>query len=190
MKLEIIGLIGVIGSGKTYLSNTYKNEGYKELSYAESSKELLWEILEWKPVSQEEENKFKDRYKIVIQGENDSYNISGRNIIINFSEKIKQSVSKTIWSDLLITKIKKGIINDYNKFIISDIRFSYEASAIKNFCDYRRIDHRDQVDFKFIFCNYKSNRYSILDNKNEHLAQGLIKKGYDHLDIVPYQELF
>jgi len=190
MKIEIIGLIGVIGSGKTYLSNTYKNQGFQELSFAQSCKDLLWEVLQWKPVSQEEENKFKDEYEICIKNKNDSYNISGRNLIINFSERIKENVSKSIWADLLITKIKKGIINDYNKFIISDVRFFNEVLALKNFYDYRRIDHRDQIELKFIFCNYKSDRYSIIDDKSEHLAQKMLKKGYEHLDVIPLEHLY
>jgi len=187
MNIEIIGLIGVIGSGKDYLSDTYVNYGFKKLSFAECSKDLLWEVLEWKPVSHEQENEFKDSYKLYIDNnKNESHSISGRNLIINFSEKIKQYTNEKIWSDMLIMKMKKGIINGYNKFVISDVRFKYEIEGIKNYYNYRRIEYRDNISLKFIFCNYKSERYCITNDKSEMLAQDLIKKGYEHLDIISF----
>lgn len=190
MNIEIIGLIGVIGSGKDYLCNTYTDKGFKRLAFADSSKDLLWEVLQWKPISEKEEMDFKDSYKLYIDNnKNDFHRISGRELIINFSEKLKQNFGKDIWIDNLILKIKKGIIKNYNKFIISDVRFIEEVYKINDFCSYRDKEFKDKVNLQFIFCNYKSNRYNIINNPSELLAQSLIKKGYDHLNVIPIEEL-
>jgi uncharacterized protein YcgL (UPF0745 family) len=187
MNIDIVGFIGVIGSGKSYETNKLKNQGYKHLSFAECSKDLLWEVIQWKPMSEKEESDFKDSYKLYIDNnKNDYHYISGRNLIINFSQKLKENFGKNVWVDHLLMKIKKGIINDYNKFVISDVRFYNEIYAIQDYCNYRRKEFNDKVNLKFIFCNYKSDRYCVLDTESEKLAQDLLKKGYDHLQIISF----
>lgn len=190
MNIDIVGLIGVIGSGKDYLSNTYLDKGFKRLAFADSSKDLLWEVLQWKPISEKEEIDFKDSYKLYIDNnKNDFHRISGRELIISFSEKLKENFGKDIWIDNLIMKIKKGIVKEYNKFIITDVRFVDEVYKIKDFCSYREKEYKDKVNLKFVFCNYNSDRYSIINNPSEFLAQSLIKKGYEHLSVIPIEEL-
>lgn len=190
MEINIVGLIGVIGSGKSFRQIEYKEKNYIPINFADSVKDLLWDTLNWKPSSLKEERDFKDSYSVTIMNSfkiKDSLitSITGRQLLINFAENMKSVINKNVWVDQTILKIKRNINEGYENFVIGDVRFYNEISALQELKYYREKEFKDSVNLNFIFCNYKSNSYKIKENEqSEELAIQFLEKGYKDGEII------
>ena len=171
-KVEIIGLVGVIGSGKSYRAKKLTEQGYIELTLADEVKKLSHDLLNIS-IPKNKLTVFKDKGKISIVGDNILSNLDVRQFYINVGQKLKTYLNnENIWIDKLIEKIKIKISEGHTKIVISDVRFQNEFSsliklAIPNY----------ELYLKMVFCNYKSSRYKIINSDSEQFAQSFIAKG-------------
>src|SRR5690606_27151711 len=105
---------------------------------------------------------------------------SGRDLLIKIGDGFRNKFYKDIWIDAW----KKSIINSgADKIVVSDCRYLNEVFKILEETSYSS---------KFYFCNYSSDRYRILDNESEWLAQQLIDiyKDGDEIDPKVFFELY
>lgn len=180
-KIDIIGLVGVIGSGKSHKARALSQSGFIELTLADEVKHLSHELLNIN-IPQNKLTSFKDKGKISIVGENILSNLDVRQFYINVGQKLKLHLNnENIWIDKLIEKIKFKISKGHNKIVISDIRFPNELSSLVKL----QIPNYD-LNLKIIFCNYKSSRYKIIDSDSEHFAQSFIEKGFQDGDELVF----
>lgn len=190
LQIEIIGIIGVIGSGKSYKQKQYIDQGFAEINFADAPKELIYSALNWKPESKESERLFKDSYNVSLMDVSKIPNklinsLSGRQFLINLSQKLKTLVHENIWIDQTIINLNRLLFKGFTKFVISDVRFYNELYALKNFKYYREKEFYDKVDLKFIFSNYKSESYTInRGDISEELAISFLDKGYSDGEII------
>lgn len=168
---KIIFLTGVIGSGKDYNASKYEKMGYEKLSFADGVRDIAWQCLSWKPSSDEEYIKFKNM-KISLSNNNQvKSEISGRDLLINIGDGFRDILDSKIWIKLLEKKLNKSS-ND--KFVISDCRYPNEIL-------YFFASH----DIEIKFCNYKSERYTLLDSRSEWMARKFIELGFQDGDTIP-----
>lgn len=189
MQIEIIGLIGVIGSGKSYKQKKYVEEGFFELNLADSMKEFIWSVIDWTPSDKHQERLFKDSYGVSILTQDIPnrlvHSISGRNFLINFGQKMKTLTHDNIWIEKTVMKINRQINNKVNKFVIGDVRFYNEVSGLKNLKYYREKEYDDKVDLKFIFSDYRSESYQVnREEPSEKFAISFLDKGLSDGEII------
>jgi len=178
--IEIVGLLGVIGSGKSHRARNLCDEGFIELTLADEVKNLAHDLLNIN-IPKHKLTVFKDKGKISVVGDNILNNLDVRQFYINVGQKLKLHLNnQNIWIDKLIEKIKVKVSEGHDKIVISDIRFQNELSSLV------KLDiPQHNLKIRLIFCNFKSSRYRILDSDSEKLAQSLIDKGFqDGQEIV------
>lgn len=190
LEINVVGLIGVIGSGKSFRQIEYQENNYLPVNFADSPKEFLWNTIGWKPGSLKEEREFKDAYTINLLNSlkiKDTliHSLSGREVLVNFAENMKSLVGKDVWVEQTLLKIKRGINKGLDKFVIGDVRFYNEIEALKDLKVYREKEFKDTFKLEFIFCNYKSQNYKVnREQISESLAIQYLDKGYKDGEII------
>jgi len=158
--MKIIAYIGVIGSGKDYQANEMKkhleskDRTVKTIKFADALREMIWLLIGWTPKTEEEYEKFKKSTFSFFGGE-----FSGREILIRLGTDIMRNYDKNVWVNKMMLKINSST-EDY--ILITDCRFTNEVNCL--------ID----CGAKFIFCNYKSERYELKNHSSEAFAQKCI----------------
>jgi hypothetical protein len=178
-KIDIICLVGVIGSGKSYRAKRLAEQGYIELTLADEVKKLSHDLLNIS-IPKNKLTLFKDKGKISVVGENILSNIDVRQFYINVGQKLKIYFNnENIWIDKLIEKIKIRLSEGHTKIVISDVRFQNEFLSL-----IKLIIPNYELSLKMIFSNYKSSRYKIIDSDSEQFAQSFINKGLQDGDEI------
>ena len=161
---EIIAFLGRAGSGKDYQCSLLQEKGYKKLAFADILREMAFRTLgldyNW-GMQHYDELKATELYN----GQN------FRHILENLGSGIRR-YNKDFFVDAVINKI----INDqeYDKFCISDLRYVNEAKKL--------YDSSQCSILKFIFCDYRSDRYQEVNNhESALLANELCNRGYKDL---------
>lgn len=155
MKQKIIAFCGVIGSGKDHNANRYVKEGYIHYNFADPLKQLIFETLKLNIKDHNMYELFKDNYWNPIAKVFPSFN--GRNLLQlgNIARKI---LGDDIWINAWETKIK-----DFEKIVVSDVRYNNEAKKIIS------------LGGEIYFCNYKSMKYNSKTKfESEIMAQKLV----------------
>jgi len=187
MRKEIIGLTGVIGSGKNYRAEQYEAQGYKHLSFADGVRNVAWETLRWKPRNKKEYEIFKrstisttlffsqESNGRVDANPEKSQDITGRDYLILVGQRFKTIFGEDIWIKLVLNEIYNS---NHKKFVISDCRFGAELFHL--YCGYYlKVQH----------CDYRSDRYEIReDERSENLSIAICKLGFKDGDFVPMEE--
>lgn len=158
INVEIIALIGPIGSGKDYRAKKLESEGYTKVSFADYLRQTCWDILWWKPNSDLEYREFKKNPIGPAQ-------ISGREFMFSIEGLLKKSFGSNVFIEKTISHM---IYHYHNKFVISDLRFIEEYNKLKEVFE----------SVKVIFCNYKSNEYELKNTPSEKLAKRFAEIGY------------
>jgi len=178
--IEVIGLIGVIGSGKSHTARRYVSDGYQEIIIADEVKSLSHIFLNLN-IPPKKAQEFKDSGIISIPNRDTS--ISVRDYYINVGQKLKLFFNdEKIWINKAIDSIGKKIEMGYDKIVVSDVRFPVELTELKNM----KLSGYN-IKIKFIFCNYISNRYKIFDSDSEKMAQHFLSLGYKDQDEIIFK---
>lgn len=165
MSKLIIGLCGVIGSGKDYLADKYVSEGYIKVPLAEPLKKIIFETFKIKSNNHTTYEMFKENYW------NPTFKIlpsfSGRDVL-QLGNVVRKILDENIW----VNAWEKSI-SDYSKIVVPDVRYYNEAQKIIS------------LGGKIIYCNYKSIKYnSKIKLESEQMAQELLGKNFQHNEDI------
>ena len=193
--IEILAFNGVIGSGKTFQTEIFKEQGYININFADELKEMVWKLIGWKPKNEEEYTQFKNTHFInelanltILNKSIDSHiKFTGRDILERYGQQIRNH-NPDFFCDILKNKLVKLNWQDKRidyKVVISDVRYINEAAMLLY-----------EFNTKLLFCNFKSNRY---DSDNNHESQLMSKyfieqkfKNFQQItydDIVKYEKI-
>lgn len=177
MSIKTVFYIGVIGSGKDYRADRYvsENPGSVKLAFADPLREIVWDILEWKPSSDKEYQEFKS---LVFRSGIVTFPLfNGRNILTGLGEAIKKH-DPYFFANRFVQRVSELEEEGYTTVVCSDLRFPVELEAI--------FDNEMFETSEFIFCDYRSDRYNpSFDDISERMAQSLFEYGLKDGDVIP-----
>jgi hypothetical protein len=163
--------IGVQGSGKDFnCQKLVKEEGYFHLNFADEVREITWMILDWRPETHEEYEKFKVT-EITFLGKK----CLGRVILRRIGNGLREKLGEDLWIQQWKIHFWNHVDNGITKFCVSDLRYPNEFEFFKSL---GRI-LEEPINLKIAFCNYKSERYAPgLEHESEKMANEFLQKGF------------
>jgi len=178
--MEIILLLGVIGSGKTHTANRIISENpqneYEIINFADALKDIASDILDADMF--EEENKCTGWFRT----EEDYF--TGRQFLQRLGASVREHIGERTWIKVWGEKVKKAI-NSRKSVICADCRYVNEVDGAKAIFASGFID----TTLKTIFCDYESFRYDATNtHESEKLAQYIkgcgLKDGQEVPDCI------
>lgn len=171
-KKNIVGFIGVVGSGKDYAAKFWASEFPNlkcvKVSFASALLEMAWNILGYE-VPEDDYEEWKKR---VMYVKRDGTFFTGRDFLINLGLEMRKH-DPEFWIKKAIKKIDEEIANGADVILMTDTRFINEAEMII------------EAGGKLQFCNYDSDRYNPnIESSSEALAQLLLEMGHSHGEDV------
>lgn len=131
MERKIVAINGTIGSGKDTIAKAFINNGFKQMSFAESLKDAVSSIFGWEREmlegSTEESRKIretKDEYWSNELG----YEVTQRFILQHLGTDV---LREHFCNDLWILSLKKKILSTSGNIIITDCRFPNEIIMLR-----------------------------------------------------------
>jgi len=180
---QLIGYIGVIGSGKDYRClNDLKNGNSFKFDFSDGVRELTFGFFGMKYLSggEYEEWKLKE-HDLSIRGKPEK--IQGRKFLENVGITMRR-YKNDFWAKYCAKKIYNFFSKEGGKIaIVNAIRYIEEVEYVL------KVANLNDVECKFIFCDYHSERYEIRDDDSEKFAQLFIKKGYQDGDDITKEVL-
>lgn len=197
---DLVVFLGVQGSGKNYQCDLLKEDRYIQVDFADELRSMAWDILGWKPrpecydrdyewfkklelswidlihkCTDKEINYYFD-FKQKLEIPKSDFTLTGRLFLQNLGTNAIRARKPDFWIDSWYYKVSRLLKEGY-KVCTSDCRFENELITCHELCA------------KFIFCDYRSERYNPDDNhESEELARFLLKtcKLQDKQEIHPY----
>lgn len=167
----IFAYIGVIGSGKDYSSKEMaENLKCKRIGFSDGVREFTWKFLGWEPADDKEYEEFKYREIPIMVGGARTF-VTGRQLLENIATHMR-SLDSAYWAKYWQTKAEKELQNS-TYVIAHDCRQIEEVEAILTVAA-----RNPNIVVRFIYCNYKSERYEIRDHQSEKFAQRFLKKAH------------
>jgi hypothetical protein len=186
---DLVVFIGVQGSGKGYQCGVLKKENYVQVDFADELRGIAWDTLGWCPrpecfdrdyewfkklrldyihlihTHSDEELDWYFQVKQEHDIKEDGFIMTGRLFLLNLGTPAIRSRHPDFWINSWNYKVMR-LLNEKYRVCTSDCRFLNELI----------ICH--ELGARFIFCNYKSERYnSEYIHESEKLAQFFLKKG-------------
>lgn len=165
--------IGCIGSGKSFMA---EKETDIQLAFADALREDVWDMLGWRPKTQEEYEEFKEQ-KWKLPGDR-LYYFTGRDILQRYGTDIRRKEDPDYWAKKLVDKLI--LFNSIDTPLypgklppnkcsigITDCRFENEIIHLIKFSD------KHFVPLTFVHTDYKSDRY---DAKSEHPSEKIAQQ--------------
>lgn len=166
--IDVILLFGVIGSGKTFQQNKYKDLGYVGMEFAEPLKQMASDITGKDAFSET----FKDP--------------AGRALLQKLGSSVR-SIDKNFFANALSEKVKNLPPNA--TVVISDTRYVNEIAALLYLRHNSVVRAKGGIRISGILCNYKSDRYDANNShESEALAQTMLRKFQSTEDYVVLKE--
>jgi len=162
--MRIILLAGVIGSGKSFYANQYKQEHPEEkvvcLNFAASLRDIVEGMYNIPKGDEQAYTEWKSKPE-------------NRKLMVDLGRELK----RVYGDDFFAEKVADTIFNDMDTcetkdtYIISDFRFPIEFwTMLQAFSN----------NLQIIFCNYKSDRYELRPEQvSEQMAIWLLGKGIE-----------
>lgn len=183
-KPQLIGYVGVIGSGKDYNCKLLEKEGYLHVNFADSLREFTWNILGWKPSSDADYENFKKQtLKLDFPVTDPSgvvhfeqHYLTGRELLQRLGELSRQTFGEDCWIQAYLNRIRSYIKEGHTKFCTSDVRYPNELRAVM---------FSDLLESKVYFTNYISTKYNSSDtHASERMAQKFLKNCFRNLELI------
>ena len=128
----IIGICGLIGSGKGTVADVLVNQGYKKVSFADKLKDGVATIFGWNRTMLEgdtEESRVWREQEDAFWTEETNRTITPRIVLQEFgTECMREGFHNGIWVSLL----KKHILDNPGYYVVPDVRFRNEQNMIRN----------------------------------------------------------
>lgn len=175
MKVNIIYLVGVIGSGKDHYVEHYKvkeGEVIHEIKIGSTLTKIASDIYGVDLSNKELYEKWK-------------YTENNREKLITLAESIKFHLGNEVFAERAAIEILETIKRSANikvlTFIISDSCFPSDIQTIYSYVEGALLYDLDCILFyKIHFCNYKSSKYSIIPTQpREKFPIFLINEGFE-----------
>lgn len=128
----IIGICGLIGSGKGTVADVLVNQGYKKVSFADKLKDGVATIFGWNRTMLEgdtEESRVWREQEDAFWTEETNRTITPRIVLQEFgTECMREGFHNGIWVSLL----KKHILDNPGYYVVPDVRFRNEQNMIRD----------------------------------------------------------
>lgn len=195
---KLVGLSGVMGSGKTFRRNELIKQGFVPIDFKDELIRLAEDILGYKITDN------YDLFKETVLGctipgipmTEDVQRLASKRFLQQFPnavtgriflQRLGTEAMRTRDSDYWIKAWNKKVtaaLKERKSVVTADVRFQNEVDAIYSF----RLQSFAPIDVCVIFCDYKSERYNAdSDHPSEMMAQNLIQLGLKDGDAVPYR---
>jgi predicted Ser/Thr protein kinase len=156
MAKQLILLLGVIGSGKSYMAETLQQTMRADVIYlADELRRQAWQLLGEEP---EDYESFK---KSQI-----TKNLTGRQLLQRLADVVKDA-RPDHYIDATLMRVNES---ESNLVVIPDVRFIHEVEAL---CDW------GNYPYEIYLCNFESSRY---DKTNPHPSEDLSQRLVRHLN--------
>ena len=161
---KIRAFCGKAGSGKDYSAQRLMmTKGFKKAAFADALREIAFNII---GISFEEGMEKYDELKQTSL----INSLTFRNILENLGSSVRK-YDKDFWAKTVLKVIDSCVDN----ICISDLRYTNEYWVLKDYAD------KHNIDFKLVFCDYKSNRYQE-ENPHESAQFAAYLKGLGYKD--------
>ena len=188
---KLLCLIGVMGSGKDYRAKQFIKDsetfGYSmvHVNFADELREMMWDLLNWKPKNDEEYEYFK-KGSIVDLGYAErlfdpyvySISLTGRQLLQRMGTEVIRKRDPYFFVNQWKNKVDSLLCENKN-VVCSDLRFINELKAAFN------VAGNTKTKKEFIFCNYISDRYDATNtHESEQLAQRILSDNYKDGELI------
>lgn len=168
IKKEVVLILGLMGSGKSYMSRPFIKDGYTKISFADPLRKMCYKILGFDPSDKFTYDEFKKSKLVLKKGLFKTKNINtGRKVLQQIGSSVKELFCPTIWADVWYNSVL-----ECNKHVVNeDCRFDYEVLKALSLT-------RKKCNVRFIWSCYNGNDYTNALNdthESEALAQFIYK---------------
>lgn len=181
IKKEVVLILGLMGSGKSYMSRPYIEDGYTKISFADPLREMCYKILGYKPTKEFSYDDFKKSNLVLKKGLFKTKKINtGRQVLQQIGSAVKELFCPTIWADTWYNSVLECNTHVVNE----DCRFDYEVLKALSLS-------RKKCNVRFIWSCYNGNDYTnaLKDtHESEALAQFIYKR-QDEYDLYDGKEI-
>jgi hypothetical protein len=183
---ELRIFIGCLGSGKGFrCDKLVEEQNYVKIDFADELRECIYTLFNWRPKNDEEYEIFKKSKCNMSYFKNEQLNcmfdLTGRELLQKMGTEVIRKRIPDFWTECWHIKTLEALRSG-KSVCCSDLRFLNELQAA--------LMLKSGFDVKFIFTDYKSDRYS---NTNEHvsekLAQKILNDGFKHEEELPLEYL-
>lgn len=170
---KLIAFCGFEQSGKDYsCKRLMTTKGFEKVAFADALREISFGIL---GMTVEEGMKNYEELKSTILFNN----LNFRNILENLGSAIRK-YDRDFWAKTVLVKVAQTP----KDVCISDLRYPNEYRVLKKYCD------KNDIDFKLIFCDYKSEKYNDSNpHESAKLARYLKDLGYEDQEEVKEEDI-
>lgn len=193
-KMEIVAFIGVVGSGKDFQAQRYRDQfGYARVDFKDGLLDMVSDLAgynvrsdyDWfkkAPVGMMRGSDFVqaalNEKAVETTLEHYPMLMTGRRLLQRLGTNVMRKRDPDYWVRAWKSTVGAIVINR-GSVAVADCRFGNEVNAVAHMCANRR----------FIFCDYRSARYDpSAEHESEYLAQALLAMGLkDGQEITPTQ---
>ena len=182
--IEIIGLVGVIGSGKTYQRDLLVKQDFVALDFKDELIAMCEDLVGFGI-----RDNYDDFKKCIIGTTHGGWNrgltptqqqmheyphiMTGRIMLQRLGTEVMRKRDNDYWIKAWKNKAWKIIKEDNKNIVAADVRFDNEMETIRSMAKVERIKT------KIIFCDYKSDRYDATStHPSEAMAQRFLMDGF------------
>lgn len=203
-KGKVYGLVGVIGSGKSYRAEMLcvdaATEGRRLImgDFSEGIRQTLMNIFTGQnipvDVNGADYNAWKNMvFEIPLPTPHIPFTkgrhlahfwVSGRDLLCNAGEHLKKLAGQDVWARWTLNVVMQRFYQLAQDpaldadLVFGSVRFDCEAKAVL------QAAQTTGKDVEFIFCNYKSERYALTDHESERYARYFLDKGCQDGDNI------
>ena len=180
--VSLISFVGPVGSGKDFEAQKYLEKGYVQIGMADLVREIVWKQIGWFPKNLAQYEAFKTTIFIGARTESYLGHFTGRDLLNGLTNEIIK-VNPDFWFEEWSKKVKLALAEGKN-VVLTDMRYE---SSVKYLLDIASAE----VNCKIIFCNYKSEKYSLQEGLTEKMIGGILNELGDiphFTDITSYFE--
>lgn len=186
--MKILSTIGVIGSGKNFTADllTKDCDKVKQINFSDGIRELTWKILGWQPKDSYEYEKFKNFPIFMTNNEGTILSkLRGRELLQRVGTDAIRNNDKNFWANYWKREAVQTILKKEIEIIVcTDCRHENEVQIIIE------VAKKMGIEYQFIFCDFKSERYELNDHPSEKFAREIVNTGKfkDKEDITDFLE--